>query len=93
MSLCALTLCCEVKIVRVIRVESWGVSKYLRNGLENSNQTLHTDRHYGSADARSQKFMILRIGAVWARGKVYGFLLTFHMVDCVLALRAAAKRM
>jgi len=50
MSLCALTLCCGVKIVRVIRVESGEVfPKYLRNGLEYSDQTLHADRYYGGA--------------------------------------------
>jgi len=37
--------------------------------------------------------MTFHIGAVWERGKVYGFLLSFHMVDFVLALHAAAKMM
>jgi len=94
MSLCALTLCCGVKIVQVIRVESWKVfPKYLRNGLKYSDQTLHADRYYGGAGAGSEEFMTFRIGAAWERGKVYGFLLSFHTVDFVLALVAAAKRM
>jgi len=64
MSLCALILCCGVKIVRVIRVESWEVfPKYLRNGLEYHNQTLHVDRYYGGAGAGSQEFMTFRIGS------------------------------
>jgi len=94
MSLCALTLCCGVKIVPVIRVEVWEVfPKYLRNGLEYSDQTLHADRYYGGAGAGSQEFMTFCIGAAWERGKVYAFLLSFHMVDFVLALHVAAKRM
>jgi len=48
MSLRALTLCGGVKIIRVIRVESWEFfSNYFRNGLEYSNQTLHADIYYG----------------------------------------------
>ena len=87
-----MTLCCGVKIVRVIRVESWEVfRKYLRNGLEYCDQTLHADRYYGGAGAGSQEFIL--IGAAWQKAKVYGFLLSFHMVDFVLALHAAAKRM
>ena len=94
MSLYALTLCCGVKIVRVISVESWEVlPKYHRNCLEYSDQALHTDRYYGEAGDGSQEFITFRIDSVWERGKAYGFLLSFHMVDFVLALHAAAKRM
>jgi len=94
MSLCALTLCWGVKIVRVIRVESWEVfPKYLRNGLKYSDQTLHADRYYGGPGAGSQEFMTFRIGVVWGRGKAYGFLLSFHIIDFVLALHATARRM
>jgi len=60
--------------------------------LEYSDQTLRADRYYGGAGAGSQAFMTFRIGAAWQRGKVYGFLLSFHTVDFVLALHAAAKR-
>jgi len=36
------------KTVRVTRVDSWKVfPKYLRNGLEYSDQTLHADKYYG----------------------------------------------
>ena len=70
-----------------------GFPKYLRNDLENSDQTLHADRYYGGADTGSQEFMTFRTGAVWERGKVYGFLLSFGTVDFVLPLHAAAKRM
>jgi len=66
--------------------------KYLRNGLENSDQTLQADRHYEEAGVGSQEFMTFRIDAAWERGKVYGFLLSFHMVDFILALHTAAKR-
>jgi len=61
--------------------------------LECSDQTLQADRYYGGAGAGSQEFMTFRIGAAWERDKVYGFLLSFHMVDFVLALHAAAERM
>ena len=92
MSLCALTLCCGIKTVRVIR--SWEVfRKYLRNGLEYSDQTLHADGYYGGAVAGSQEFMTFRIGTAWKRGKVYGFLLSFRTVDFILAWHAAAKGM
>jgi len=37
--------------------------------------------------------MTFRIGATWETGKIYGFLLSFHTVNFVLALQAAAKRM
>jgi len=74
--------------------ESWEVfPKYLRNGSEYSDQTLHVARYYGGAGAGNQEFMTFRIGAIWERGKVYGFLSSFHRVDFVLALRAAAKTM
>jgi len=64
MSLYALTLCCGVKIVRVIRVESWEVfPTYLRNGFEYGNQTLCVDRYYGGAGAGSQECVTLRTGA------------------------------
>jgi len=83
-----------VKIVRVIRVESLDIfPKYLRNGLEYSDQTLQADRYYGGAGAGSQKFMTFCIGAAWESGKVYGFLLSFHTVDFILASPAAAKGM
>ena len=61
--------------------------------MEYRDQTLHVDRQYGAAGAGSQEFMTFRIGAAWKRGKVYRFLLSFHMVDFVLALHAAAERM
>jgi len=94
MSLCALTLCCGVKIVQVTRVDSWEVfPKYPRNGLEYSDQTLHADRYYRGTGAGSQEFVTFRIGAAWKRGKVYGFILSFHSVDFVLAVHVAAKRM
>jgi len=70
-----------------------GFPEYLRNGLDYSDQSLRADGYYGGAVAGSQEFMTFRIGAAWKKGKVYGFLLTFHMVDFVLALLAAAKRM
>jgi len=69
-----------------------GFPKYLRNDLEYSDQNLLADRHYGDAGAGSQEFMSFRIDAAWERGKVYDFLLSFHTVDFVLALHAAAKR-
>jgi len=69
-----------------------GFPKYLRIDSEYSDQTLRADRYYGGAGAGSQEFMTFRIGVAWERGKVYGFLLSFHMVDFVLALHAAAKR-
>ena len=79
-----------VKTVRVIRVESWEVfPKYLRNGLEHSDQTLHADRYDGWAGAGSQEFMTFCIDAAWERGKCYGFLLSFHTVDFVPALHPA----
>jgi len=59
--------------------------------LEYSNQALHADRYYGGTGAGSQEFMAFGIGAAWKRGKVYGFLLSFHQVDFVLALHVAAK--
>jgi len=37
--------------------------------------------------------MTFRIGAAWKRGKVYGFLLSFRMIDFVIAFHTAAKRM
>ena len=61
--------------------------------MEYSDQPLHADRYYGGAGAGSQEFVTFRIGSAWERGKVYGFLLSFHTVDFVLALHAAAKRM
>jgi len=82
MSLCALTPCCGVKIVRVIRVESWEYRK----------QTLHADRYYGGVGDGSQGFMTFCIGVAWQRGKVYGFLLSFHTVNFLPALHAAAKK-
>ena len=70
------------KIVRVTRVDSWKFfPKHLRNGLEYSDQTLHADRYYGGTDAGGQEFMTFRIVVVWKRGKVYGFLLSFHIVE------------
>jgi len=61
--------------------------------LEYSNQTLHADRYYERAGAGSQEFMTFCIRAAREMGKIYGFLLSFHTVDFVLALLAAAKRM
>jgi len=40
-----------------------GFPKYLRNGLEYSDQTLQADGYYGGAGAGSQEFMTFRIGA------------------------------
>jgi len=70
-----------------------GFPKYHRNCLEYCDQALHTDRYYGEAGDGSQEFITFCIDAVWERGKDYGFLLSFHTVDFVLALHAAAKRM
>ena len=61
--------------------------------MEYSDQTLHADRYYGAAGAGSQEFMTFRTGAAWEKDKVYGFLLSFHTVDFVVALLAAAERM
>jgi len=47
----------------------------------------------GRVGADGQQFMTFRIDAAWESGNVYGFLLSFHMVDFVLALHAAAKGM
>ena len=58
-----------------------------------NDQALHADRYYGVAGAGSQEFTTFRTGAAWQGGKVYGFLLSFHTGDFVLALHAAAKRM
>jgi len=69
-----------------------GFPKYLRNGLEYSDQTLHADRYYGVGGAGSQEFMTLCTGVAWERNKIYGFLLCFHTVDFVLTLHVAAKR-
>jgi len=41
----------------------------------------------------SQEFMIFCLAAASERVKIYGFLLSFHTVDFVLAVQAAAKRM
>jgi len=91
MSLRALTLCYAIKIVRVTRVDSWDVFPKFRSGLEYSNQTLHADRHYRATGAGSQELMAFCIGAVWKRGKIYGFVLSLHIVEFVLALHAAAQ--
>jgi len=58
------------------RYKGWvlgGFPKYLRYGLEYSDQTLHADRYCGRAGAGSQEFMTFCIGVVWERGKVHGF--------------------
>ena len=89
-----MTLCCRVKVVRVIRVEIWKVfPKYLRSGLEYSNQALRADRHYGEAGAGGQEFMTFCIVVAWKKGKIYGFLLIFRTVNFALFLRTAAKKM
>jgi len=67
--------------------------KYLRNGLEYSDQTLHADRYYGRTGTGSREFITFHIGAAWKRGKVYGFLLSFHTVDFFIPLLAAATRL
>jgi len=74
---------------------SWGFfPKYLRNGLEYRDQPLQADRYYGGTGAGSQEFMTFCTSTAWKGGKVYyGFLLSFHTVDFVLALHAAAKMM
>jgi len=83
-----------VKIVRVTRVDTLEVfPKYLRNGLEYSDQALHADRYYGVTGAGSQEFMTFGIDTAWKIGKVYGFLLSFRTVNFVIALFAAAERM
>jgi len=62
------------KNCRVIRVESWEVfPKYLRKGLDCSDQTLHSDRYYRGAGAGSQEFMTFRICAAWERGKFMAY--------------------
>jgi len=84
----------DTKYYMSYKVEIWEVfPKYLRNGLEYSDQALQADRYCGGAGAGSPEFMIFRTGAAWERGKVYVFLLSFHIVYFVLALHAAAKRM
>jgi len=67
--------------------------KYLRNDLEYSDQALQADRYCRGAGGGNQEFMTFCIDAAWERGKFYGFLLSFHTVDFVPALHAAAKRM
>jgi len=42
-----------------------GFPKYLRNGLEYRDQTVHADRYYGGAGAGSQEFITFCIGAAW----------------------------
>jgi len=62
-SLRALTLCCGVKIIQLIRVEIWEVfPKYPRNGLEYSEKALHADRYYRGACAGSQEFITCGVG-------------------------------
>jgi len=39
-----------------------GFPKYLRHGLEYSNQTLQADRYYGGTGDGSQEFMTFRTG-------------------------------
>jgi len=66
-----------VKTVRIIRVERWeDFLKYLWIGLEYSDQTMQSDRHYGGTGAGSQEFMTFRIGAAWERGKVFVWLIS-----------------
>ena len=48
-------------------------------------------RHGRGACADGEIFMKFRIAATWEEGKVYGFLLGFHMVNFVLSPQAAAK--
>jgi len=68
-----LNLRCRVKTARVTRVDSWDdFPKYLRNGLEYSDQALHADRYYGVTSAGSQEFMSFGIGVSWKSGQVYG---------------------
>jgi len=61
--------------------------------MEYSDQNSQADRYYGEAGAGSQQFMTFRTDVASEEGKIYGFILSFHMVDFVPALRAAAKRM
>ena len=91
MSLRALTYAVGQKLYELHRLTVGRFfPKYLKNSLEYSDQTLHADRYTG---AGSQEFVTFRIGAAWKRGKVYGFILSFHSVDFVLAVHVAAKRM
>jgi len=54
-------------------------------------QILRAPRYVRVAYADGKIFMKFRIAAAWEEGKVYGFLLGFHMVNFVLSSRAAAK--
>ena len=75
MSLCALTLCCGVKIVRVARVENLEVlPAYLRKCLEYGDQPMLVDGYYGVAGAGSQEFMK---SAQLRRGKGVKFLASY----------------
>jgi len=73
------------------------VGRFFLNISETVSSTatkpLQTDRYYGGTGGGSHEFMPFRIVAAWERGKLYGFLFSFHAVDFVLALHAAAKRM
>jgi len=55
-------------------------------------QNLHATRYGRGAYVDGKIFIKFRITAAWEGGKVYGFLLGFHMVNFVLSSRAAAKR-
>ena len=67
----------DTKYYMSYKVEIWEVfPKYLRNGLEYSDQSLRADRYYRGASAGSQEFMTFCIDAAWERGKIYGFLLS-----------------
>ena len=93
MSLYALTLCCGVKLYEL---QGLTVGRFFLNisgTVWSNDQALHADRYYGVAGAGSQEFTTFRTGAAWQGGKVYGFLLSFRMIDFVIAFHTAAKRM
>jgi len=55
-------------------------------------QVLHALRYSRGAYAGGKIFMKFRIAAAWDKGKFYGFLLGFHMVNFTLSSQTAAKR-
>jgi len=86
MSLCALTLCRWVKIVRVIRIDSWEVFLNISVSVWSTATELCVPIDIMEGQALViQEFMTIRIDAAWKRGKIYGFLLSFHTVDFVVA--------
>jgi len=64
MSLCALTLCCGVTIIRVIRVESWEVFLNIPGTVWSTAKKLcmRIDIMEGQVHAGSQEFMTCGVG-------------------------------